>query len=237
MKYQIAIIEDNVSSSNELKEMLIRYSKENDISFSTHQYNDGLSFINDFKAQYDVIFLDIEMPYMNGMEAAKKVRQSDEKVLIIFVTNLAQFAVDGYQARAFDFIIKPLNYANFKMKLKRIANQLEHDKSQNFLVLQTRNFTKKVFLSDILYLEVKNHDVLFHLCDSTLEIRSSLTSWEEKLSENHFARCNSYTLVNLAYVDNIQGDELIVHGETLHFSRNKRTIFLNAFGQYVGGTK
>lgn len=237
MEYQIAIVEDNKETSDDLKNKLQLFEKEENLSFCVSQFSDGLSFMNSFHSQFDLVFLDIEMPYMNGMEVAKRMREYDEKVLIVFVTNLAQFAVDGYQVNAFDFIIKPVTYANFKMKLKRIQNQLEHQSSDSFVMIQTRNFAKKVKISHIFYLEVRNHDVIIHLEEEDLEIRSTLNSWEEKLPKQSFVRCNSYTLVNLAYVDDIQGEELTVNGKKIRISRGKRTRFLNSFGQYIGGSK
>ena len=237
MEYQIAIVEDNKETSDDLKNKLQSFEKEENLTFHVQQFPDGLSFMNSFHSQFDLVFLDIEMPYMNGMEVAKRMREYDEKVMIVFVTNLAQFAVDGYQVNAFDFIIKPVTYANFKMKLKRIQNQLEHQNSDSFVMVQTRNFTKKVKTSHILYLEVQNHDVVIHLEEEDLQLRSTLNSWEEKLPKKSFVRCNSYTLVNLAYVDNIEGDELTVNGKKIRISRGKRTRFLNSFGQYLGGSK
>ena len=237
MNIKVAIVEDNQESSQLLSEMLNRYSAETDISFEITTHADGMVFINTFRSQYDLVFLDIEMPIMNGMAAAKELRKVDKDTLLVFVTNLAQFAVDGYEVQAFDFIIKPVKYANFKMKLARIINELQHRKQEGSILLQTRNMTRKIPTSEILYLAVQDHDVVFHLIDETITIRSSLSAWEEKLEPYHFVRCNSYSLVNLKHVTSIQGDELRLHQETLRFSRNKRTQFLNAFAQYIGGTK
>ena len=117
--YQVAIVEDDSQASSQLKEMLLRFGGESFVSFEVDTYSDGLKFISSFHAQYDLVFLDIEMPYLNGMDAAKKIRETDKNVLIVFVTNLAQFALEGYEVQAFDFILKPITYPNLKMKLMR----------------------------------------------------------------------------------------------------------------------
>ena len=236
--YQVAIVEDDSQASSQLKEMLLRFGGESFVSFEVDTYSDGLKFISSFHAQYDLVFLDIEMPYLNGMDTAKKIRETDKNVLIVFVTNLAQFALEGYEVQAFDFILKPITYPNLKMKLMRMVTQLQHDQKDHYIMITTKTMSRKISVASITYLEVKNHYVLFHfLQDEPLQVRSTLSSWEKELSDDHFVRCNSYTLVNLQHVDDIQLQSLMVHGETLYFSRNKRMDFLQAFSQYVGGTK
>jgi DNA-binding LytR/AlgR family response regulator len=237
MNFKVAIVEDNPQASQILSQMLEHYSQENNVTFDIELHPDGMEFINTFHSQYDLVFLDIEMPFMNGMDAAKELRKVDKNTLLVFVTNLAQFAVDGYEVQAFDFIIKPVKYANFKMKLTRIVNELQHRKQEGSILIQTRTMTRKVPTAEILYLEVQNHDVVFHLVDEQIQLRASLSAWEEKLEPYHFARCNSYTLVNLKHVTSVEGDVLMIHNEKLRFSRNKRTAFLNTFAQYIGGTK
>lgn len=179
MNFKVAIVEDNPQASQILSQMLEHYSQENNVTFDIELHPDGMEFINTFHSQYDLVFLDIEMPFMNGMDAAKELRKGDKNTLVVFVTNLAQFAVDGYEVQAFDFIIKPVKYANFKMKLTRIVNELQHRKQEGSILIQTRTMTRKVPTAEILYLEVQNHDVVFHLVDEQIQLRASLSAWEK----------------------------------------------------------
>lgn len=237
MEYSVAIVEDDIETQIRIKEMLFRFGKENHLPCQVDVYSNGMAFVSSFRSQYDVVFMDIEMPLLSGMEASKEIRKKDNDVLIVFVTNLAQFAVEGYAVQAFDFVLKPLNYPNFSMKLLRIVNELNHHKDTGSVLIKTREFTNRIRVSSITYLDVRDHYVLFHLHDGkTVEVRASLSYWEEKLLPYHFIRCNSYTLVNLRYVTDIKGDDIMVHDEVLHFSRNKRTDFLKALSQYIGGT-
>ena len=105
-----AIVEDSPRELEHLKECLARYSAERDIPLETTAFGDAASFLEHYRADYDIVFMDIELPGINGMEAAHRLREIDRQVILIFVTNMAQFAVKGYEVDALDYIIKPAQY-------------------------------------------------------------------------------------------------------------------------------
>ncbi len=102
---RIAIVEDEESATQELRVLFARYGKENNMEFSLDTFPDALKFLASYRADYDLVMLDIEMPFMNGMEGAEKLRKLDPYVPIVFVTNMRRYAVAGYKVNAIDFIM------------------------------------------------------------------------------------------------------------------------------------
>ena len=117
MAIQIAIVEDDKLASDTIKEYILRYGKENSLQFGISQYSDAVGLLDQYSAEYDIIFMDIQMPYMNGMDAAHRLRTLDQKVILIFTTSLAQYAIEGYSVDAMAYLLKPINYYEFAMKL------------------------------------------------------------------------------------------------------------------------
>ena len=91
---------------------------ENGVSIELNIFTDGKQIVFDYEPVYDIILMDIEMPGLDGMSAAEKIRETDRDVIIIFITNMAQYAIKGYQVRARSYILKPVNYYSFEMELK-----------------------------------------------------------------------------------------------------------------------
>lgn len=237
MDFNIAIAEDEESAANKLKEMIARYAEEKGYNISVDCFSDGAVFFYNYKAKYDVVFLDIEMPVVNGMDAAKGIRKIDGDVIIVFVTNMAQYAVESYDVRAYDFILKPLNYSAFEMKFDRICNELRHRLDDSLITLVNRNLTRRVRILDITYVEVKNHDLIYHLPDGEFKMRGTMGEIEQKLAEKNFVRCNSCYLVNLKYVTGLSGGWVTVAGEELKISQTRKREFLSEFARYAGGGK
>ena len=125
--YKITILEDEQSQLDKLLGVLSRYRKENpSFEYSVDTYDRGINLLTSYKQDADILFLDIKVPDMLGMDVAKKIRLRDENVMIIFVTNLTQYAVEGYSVNAFDYILKPLQYASFSAKLSRALKTLSY---------------------------------------------------------------------------------------------------------------
>lgn len=119
----VAIVEDEFSVAQQIENYAQKYLSEHGIQGETFCFSDGMALAEGYRPIWDIIFLDIEMPQLDGMSAAQYIRQKDPSVILIFITNMARYAIKGYEVGALDFVLKPVNYAQFSMKLRRAIEQ------------------------------------------------------------------------------------------------------------------
>ena len=181
--------------------------------------------------------MDIQIPDMLGMEAAKQIREMDHQVMIIFITMLTQYAIEGYSVGAFDYVLKPLRYEEFSTKMDRVRRMLAHQNTSMVLEVRTKEEIRRISADDITFIEVSNHDILIHTDSEIIRQWGNLKSYEDKLASVHFVRCSASFLVNLKYVRAVNGNTVIVHGHELPISSSKRKEFLVALAQYKGGSR
>ena len=199
-------------------------------------FSNAFDLLENYRADYDVLFMDIQLNVMSGMESAVLIRRQDPQVLIIFVTNLAQYAVEGYQVNAFDFILKPVDYNGFAMKLSRICKELEHRSDRGSVTLKTKAGFMRLSISRISYVEVRGHDIIYHMDGENITARGTMKNVASQLEGHYFSLCNSCYLVNLAYVKKANKTVLLSTGEELAISQGKRKQFMAHLAKYLGGT-
>lgn len=231
----IAIIEDEKEEADRINSYLVRYAAFVNTEISVIWYRDAESF---FAERYscDMVFMDIELPGMNGYHAAKKLRMMNRDVVLIFVTNLAQYAVNGYEVSAFDFIVKPVSYHKFSLKLGR-AFECLRNMSKRKIILSSREGKKVVSVDELIYVEVLKHVLTYHTTSGKIAVSGTLKKVKENLEDLPFEFCNSCYLVNLRYVKEVKGTKVLVGDEELQMSVPKRKDFMKALAHYlsVGG--
>lgn len=231
----VAIVEDEVSEADLLASYLERFSETSEEKFNLFRFTDPVVFLTKYTGKFDIIFLDINMPYMNGMEAAKKLRAIDADVAIVFVTNMAKYAVNGYEVNAFDFLVKPVVYTNFVLKMRRILDYLNGRKDKKISVT-TREGVACLSVAQLMYAEVMNHKLIYHLQGGREVVAyGQLKKVEEMLRPFGFARCNSCYLVNLRHVKSVRDFTVVVGEDSLSVSHAKKRDFLQALADYLGG--
>ena len=227
---KIAIVEDDKFCSEQISDYVKRFSEENQTPVQVTLYHDGMDIADGYKPIYDLIFLDIEMPLLDGMTAAERIRELDPEVLLIFITNLAQYAIRGYSVNALDYILKPVKYAAFAMKLQKARRILEKRESRS-LLLSADGVSRKVPVSAIRYVEVLNHQLVYHTEEGDFREFKSLRQLESELGEG-FARCNHCYLVNLRYVDGVKDDDVLIGTEKLKISRTRKQRFMRTLSDF-----
>lgn len=232
--YHIAIVEDEAAFAAQLQEYLDKYQEENDIRFKVSVFEDGEDILKDYQPLYDIIMLDIEMPRLNGMQAAEQIREQDTDVTLMFITNMAAYAIRGYEVGALDFVMKPINYYTFSMKLTRVLKRTKQ-KAQQEILLTLPDGVKKLNVQQIYYVEVQNRMLSYHTDEGVFEMRGTMQSVEQMFAPYAFAKCNHWYIVNLKHVSEVRKTTAIVAGHELEVSRRNRTTFLKALTEYVGG--
>ena len=232
--YHIAIVEDEVSFATQLQEYLEQYEEENDVRFKISVFGDGAEILEDYQPLYDIILLDIEMPKVNGMKAAEEIRAQDADVTLMFITNMANYAIRGYEVGALDFVMKPINYYTFSMKMTRVLKRTKQ-KAQQEILLTLPDGAKKLNVQQIYYVEVQNRMLYYHTDEGVFVMRGTMQSVEQMLAPYAFAKCNHWYIVNLKHVSEVKKNTAVVAGNELEVSRRNRTAFLKALTDYVGG--
>lgn len=231
---RIAIVEDEAQQREQLHTYIQQYAGETGQSFEVVLFSNGADLLKDYTPQYDIILLDIEMPGLNGMEAAGRLRSMDGDVVLMFVTNMAQYAINGYAVGALDFVLKPVNYYTFTVRLARAIRRARQRKNGQIL-LTLPDCVRRLDTQQIHYVEVQNRMLHYHTELGEFVLRGTMQSAEKELSRYHFVRCNHWYLVNLSHVAEVRRDMVVVAGTELEISRRNRTAFLTALTEYVGG--
>ena len=231
---RVAIVEDDAEVQGVLQEYVRRYTRQYGTEFEVTVFADGVDILEDYRAVYDIIFLDVEMKHLDGMTTAERIRQMDADVILIFITNMAQYAIGGYAVGALDYVLKPVPYFAFSQQLRKAEEQLRR-RARHYLALPVEGGMRRLDSSLIYYLESEGHRVHFYTEEGDFVAAGTLKAFEEKLAERPFARCNSGYLVNLAQVQAVQQNTVQVGPCELQVSRPKRKGFLAALTDYIGG--
>ncbi len=230
---RIAIVEDDQGYRDTLFTYIKQYEQERDTAFEATPFEKADDFLAVYNGDYDIILMDIEMPGTNGMDAAEQIRKKDAQVVIMFITNMAHYAIKGYEVGALDFVLKPIQYLNFANKMDR-AMQLVENRGSKPVMIQTGTGVKKIDSRDIFYVEIQNHVLRYHTKQGNFEVRGSLKNVEEELPKGLFAKCSNWCLVGLTHVAEIKDDTVIVEGEELQISRRSKKNFMTALIRSVG---
>ena len=228
----IAIADDDAEDAERLKKYVDLYCAEHKIASMTHVFSDGMDFIRSGES-YDIVFLDIQMKTLDGLETARLLRKIGMESILIFVTNMAQFAIKGYEVDALDFIIKPATKESISYVLEKALKRLSASSSNSFS-LKTPGGTISVSENEISYVEVFDHNLVYHTTKGEYTIRGRLTDVQEKLNPERFVLCNRSFLVNLRYVSNITSDFLKIGDTRISISKSHRKELMQRFSSFLG---
>lgn len=231
---RIAVVDDEPASIELIKGYIMQYQRERGEEIGITTFSDGDELVENYKAEYDMILLDVEMRFMDGMTAATKVRESDPEVVIIFITNMAQYAIRGYQVNATDYVLKPVSYFSFAQSLDRAINRMGK-RVKNYISIAVKGGMVKLGIAEICFVESQGHRLIFHTKTEEFVTFATMKDIEDKLKNYHFFRCNKGILLNLAFVDGVKDGCVIVNNELLLISRARKKEFMEELTNYLGG--
>lgn len=223
----ICIVDDENKNIESLEGMLKRFSKENNIIFNIFSFNDSEQFILEYKPIYDIIFLDIVMPKYDGLEVAKKIRELDKKVILIFITNMSKYAIKGYEYGATSYLLKPVNYEDLKESLNKTFNLMEKLNVSTAIYLQTKTGFIRILLSEFMYADVMGHTVTVHTTEGDYVVKESLSTLAKKLKDEYFIQCNVCYLLNPKYITLTTKDAFYIGQTKFPISRLRKKDSIN----------
>lgn len=233
---RVAIVEDESDYRDVLSEYLRKYGTENSMSFQIKTFTDGLEIASDYKPEYDIIFMDIQMKHMNGMKAAEEIRKLDEDVNFIFITTTIEYAVQGYLVDALGYVLKPVPYLAFSQILNKAVRKLNQRQDQVYLNVDLEEGKKRIAIDSISYIESQGHYIILHTETGDFQTTGPLKRVEELLESKGFAKCHNAYLINLKHVVGTKQSNLILtSGEEIAISRTKKKAFLDSLNDYIGG--
>ena len=230
----IAICDDEKDFVANLTALLNQYAAERGEEIKVTAYYDGMELIERYDPSIDLIFLDIQMRLMDGLQAAEHIRQVDETVGILFLTTMTQYGLEGYKYQAVNYIIKPIRYVRLKAELDQWLKR--HRKDTNPAIVVTNDAGKyKIALNSLRYIETFSRNLLLHTEQENIICYKSMKEMEQELKEKGFVRCHTSYIVNLFYVKGINKLEIVlVTGEAIPISQPKRKEFMKKLAEYWG---
>lgn len=235
--YKVLIVEDYPDEATALRECLERYAEKHslDLSIETSETARGLVAGN---RTFDLVFLDIELPGMSGMEAATLLRSFDAATPVVFTTSLSQYAAKSYEVDAAGFIVKPVTMPKLEMVMDKVSSRLRATGTAR-IVIPTSGGVRVLPVRDIVYVELVRHDLVFHMADGEQpKMRGTIKQVVDQVSEGSpFLQISSGCVVNMDYVRLIKGaDVQLSDGTALPLSRARRKDAVDAFSAYMGMT-
>lgn len=229
--YKIALVDDEFESAEQLSRCIEAYGQASGAQFHITRFKSGTSFLENYSAQYDIVFMDVDMPHMSGLEAAGRLREMDGAVVLVFVTFLAKYAIRGYKYDALDYVVKPINVPAFRITMDRALQRCARKKRET-VMLPSAQGDILIDLDCLHYVEITNHDITYHTSKGDFGAYGTMRSIEKLLPPKRFFKCNRCYLVNLRAVTRIQGNTVFLGETQLEISRPRKQEFLAALHEY-----
>lgn len=229
---RIAICEDEKEMRDLIENHLHNILKNKE--YEIEKYSSGEDLLQSNIKDIDLLLLDIQMDRINGMDTARKIRKVDNKMEIIFLTSLIDYVQEGYEVRAYRYLLKPIELDELRKHVLTCINEIEKNKN-HYILIKNKSNTYKIYSSEIKYIEVQKKDMSIHTINKDFDVRYSLEKIEKDLNLDKFVRCHKSFLINLTYVENIKSNTAILEsGEEVPVSRYRYKEVKEKFLRFIG---
>ncbi len=234
MLVRMAIVEDEAKLHDYYGKMVEAWGKAGNIRTAITYVESAEEYLFKYEGQniFDIIFLDVCMKDMNGMELAHEIRKSDRNVQIVFLTGKPEFVYEGYEIGAVRYLIKPVQEGELIKALDACMEKLGSSR-EDYLTMKYQGENLRLSRSGILFIQVEGHYLKMQTVDRVYEWKASLKEMQEKLDPARFVQANRSVLVNLEFVSKITREECILeNGEVIPVSRGAYGPLNEAFMKY-----
>lgn len=232
----VAVCDDEAAVRRQINEYLDRFAGETGEELEISEFASANELIFNYPSGLDLILLDIGMNGTDGMDAAKQIRRFDEDVCIIFITAMAERAIEGYGVRAFGFVCKPVNYAEFRHELASAIRDIAKRAAEYpVLTVQSGRSTLMLPTKEIYYCEVRDHSLAICYRDRAEEARITIGEMEKRLHPYGFLRCHASYLVNRRFIRRVGAQSLVLtNGREIPISQRRRKEFMEEIFEWYG---
>lgn len=231
----VAMADDEPQVRAQMKDMLQRYGTEQQVELTVHEFSSGEELLKSYRPDYDLVMLDVEMGARDGFETAKALRNIDPAVDLLFVTNMAQYAIRGYEVDATSYLVKPVSYYALSRELGRCITRKRQREATDALSFSSNGVVSRVPLSSIVYIESVRHKIIVHGFDTRYEFNGALKSLLPLLEDKGFFLSNSCYAVNMRYVTALGATSCTMSdGTELAVSRRRKKDFKEALAGSIG---
>ena len=230
---KIAICEDNKESIVLLKDHISRFDTKN---AKVDVYNNGESLIDKYSASghiYDVVFMDMEMGNMNGIETANAIREYDDHVIIVFVTSHTKYMRESFQCLPFRYLLKPVSFDEFNEVFSKICEKLA--KKRRVFNFTDNKTMVRLMCDDIVYCESQGHLVWIHTKEKVYKVRKSINDLHKALDTELFVRTHKSFLINLRHIKELKENNIEMHycNNLIPISRSYRKTVVDKFTCFI----
>lgn len=227
---KIAVCDDFESERNLIISYLSEYLDNNGMIAEIDEFSSGESFLNSEVSEYNLVFMDIFMDGINGMETAKKLVESKYHTKIVFCSTSTEFAAESYDVSALHYLVKPLEREKFFKVLDRFFSTYTKLKT---ITVKVGRIEEDIFIQDIIYVESDNHKCIIHTVNGDIPASISISKLAEMLIPYDFIKPVRYAIVALREIVNIPTDTIVLaNGRTFSVGRKERENVKKAFTDY-----
>jgi DNA-binding LytR/AlgR family response regulator len=230
---RIAILDDESSEQERTIGLLKQFALDHKLDIEYIVEGNPHAFLSHDLSSFDLALIDIIMPFdINGFDVSKKIRETNDKISIIFLTKTLNYAINGYEVRALDYLLKPLSYEDFSLKMSIFLKTLQ-SKGNKEHAFKCQGSLIKVKEKDIIYIDIYEHYLNIHTKNKVHVTRGNIKDIHKELS-NIFSRCSNYCIVNFLYLDEIQKDDVLLkNGDYIKITSKYKKQFLKDFSHYL----
>ena len=231
---RIAVVDDDEQDLSRIRTYLDQYFAAEPREYVVSSFSDGEDLLLQKPDSFDLLFLDVEMRWSNGINIARTLRERGSDLVILFISRIVQYAVEGYSVDALDYLLKPVAYEEFAVKLRRALHQI--DARRPFRIHLSQGGDHRWVSSDtIRYVEVFGHRVVYHTTDGQFRTTDTIGAAAEQLVPLGFLKCSRFCLANPRYVTGVDGSTLLLGEERVPISRRCLKELVAALLGYHGG--